>query len=61
MKGENVSKYVDKRTKQLDNLKKMVDNTSGEVKEMWINKWYQLVRKIAVEIRQKKAIAIIKT
>jgi hypothetical protein len=54
MKGENVSKYVDKRTKQLDNLKKMVDNTSGEVKEMWINKWYQLIRKIAVEIRQEK-------
>ena len=54
MKGENVSKYVDKRTKQLDNLKKMVDNTSGEVREMWTNKWYQLVRKIAVEIRQEK-------
>ena len=54
MKGEHVSKYIDKRTKQLDNLKKMVDNTSGEVKEMWINKWYQLVRKIAVEIRQEK-------
>ena len=54
MKGENVSKYVDKRTKQLDNLKKMVDNTSGEVREMWTNKWYQLVCKIAVEIRQEK-------
>ena len=49
-----MSKYVDKRTKQLDNLKKMVDNTSGEVREMWTNKWYQLVRKIAVEIRQEK-------
>jgi len=54
MKGEHVSKYIDKRTKQLDNLKKMVDNTSGEVREMWTNKWYQLVRKIAVEIRQEK-------
>ena len=54
MKGENVSKYVDKRTKQLDNLKKMVNNTSGEVREMWTNKWYQLIRKIAVEIRQEK-------
>ena len=56
-----MSKYIDKRTKQLYNLKKMVHNTSGEVREMWTNKWYQLVRKIAVEIRQKKAIAIIKT
>ena len=54
MKGEHVSKYIDKRTKQLYNLKKMVHNTSGEVREMWTNKWYQLVRKIAVEIRQEK-------
>ena len=34
-------------TKRLDNIKKMYDNTSGDMKEMWRKKWFQLVKNIA--------------
>jgi hypothetical protein len=42
--------FVHKKQKQLDNIKKMYDNTSGEVKEMWRKKWYQLIKVIGSRI-----------
>ena len=32
--------------KRLDNIAKAYYKTGGEVREMWKNKWYELVRKI---------------
>ena len=31
---------------RLDNIAKAYWNTSGEMREMWKNKWYELVRQI---------------
>ena len=42
--------FVQKKQKQLDNIKKMYDNTSGEVKEMWRKKCYQLIKVIGSRI-----------
>ena len=38
---------IDKKMESLIKLKKIIDNTSGEVREMWTDKWYALVRNIA--------------
>ena len=32
--------------KRLDNIAKAYWNTSGEVREMWGRKWYELIKKI---------------
>ena len=32
--------------KRLDNIAKAYHKTGGEVREMWKNKWYELVRQI---------------
>ena len=32
--------------KRLDNIANMYHKTGGEVREMWKNKWYELVRQI---------------
>jgi hypothetical protein len=32
--------------KRLDNIANAYNKTGGEVKEMWKNKWYELVRQI---------------
>lgn len=42
--------FVNQKQKQLDNIKKAYDNTSGEVREMWRKKWYELVKVIASRI-----------
>jgi hypothetical protein len=44
--------FINKKMKELSDIYKMYQNTSGDVKEMWRNKWYQLIRIIAVRIRQ---------
>ena len=36
--------------KRLDNISKAYWKTSGEVREMWGKKWYELVKKIARRI-----------
>jgi hypothetical protein len=46
-----VNLFVEKKMKELSNIKKMVDTTEGSVKEMWTDKWYQLVRNIATAIQ----------
>ena len=32
--------------KRLDNIAKAYHKTGGEVREMWKNKWYELVRQL---------------
>ena len=35
--------------KRLDNIAKAHWNTSGEVREMWKRKWYELIKQIGSE------------
>tara|TARA_R110000868_G_scaffold133891_3_gene345684 strand:+ start:1216 stop:1395 length:180 start_codon:yes stop_codon:yes gene_type:complete len=51
MKADTIG-YIEKRTKDLGNIKSMVDKTSGDVRQMWVDKWYQLTKQIAAEIRR---------
>ena len=37
--------------KRLDNIAKAHWNTSGEMREMWKRKWYQLIKIIARRLR----------
>jgi hypothetical protein len=39
-------------TKRLDNIAKAYWSTSGEVREMWKKKWYELIKKIAKKIER---------
>ena len=36
--------------RRLDNIAKAYWNTSGEVREMWGRKWYELIKKIGRKI-----------
>ena len=47
---------IDIETRRLDNIKKMYDKTSGEMKEMWRKKWYALVKLIAGRINESKRL-----
>ena len=38
---------------RLDNIAKAYWNTSGEVREMWKKKWYELLRIISKKIERK--------
>ncbi len=40
-------------TKRLDNIANMYWKTSGEMREMWGRKWYELIKKIANKIERK--------
>jgi hypothetical protein len=42
--------FLSTKMKQLKNIQSTVESTTGETQEMWINKWYQLIRSIAKEI-----------
>jgi predicted porin len=42
--------FLSTKMKQLKNIQATVESTTGETQEMWINKWYQLIRSIAKEI-----------
>ena len=44
--------FIREKNRQLANVKKMYDTTSGEVKEMWRKKWYDLVKVIETRIRE---------
>jgi|3_EtaG_2_1085321.scaffolds.fasta_scaffold241806_2 hypothetical protein len=39
--------------KRLDNIAKAHWNTSGEVREMWKRKWYQLIKIVANKITKE--------
>ena len=40
--------------KRLDNIAKAYWNTSGEMREMWGRKWYELVKKIGRKLDEVK-------
>ena len=43
--------------RRLDNIYKMYHKTSGDIKEMWKNKWYQLVKQIGGKINESKRLS----
>ena len=45
---------IDIETRRLDNIKKMYDKTSGDMKEMWRKKWYELAKQIGGKIDESK-------
>ena len=40
--------------KRLDNIAKAYWNTSGEMREMWGRKWYELIKQIGGRINESK-------
>ena len=40
--------------RRLDNIYAMYSKTSGEMKEMWRKKWYELVKQIGRKIDESK-------
>ena len=42
--------------KRLDNIAKAYWKTSGEIREMWGRKWYQLVKQIGGRISESKRL-----
>jgi hypothetical protein len=40
--------------RRLDNIAKAYWNTSGEVREMWGRKWYELIKQIGGRIDESK-------
>jgi hypothetical protein len=51
MKGKQMNIKID--MKRLDNIAKAYWNTSGEVREMWKKKWYELLKVISKKIERK--------
>jgi hypothetical protein len=47
--------FLSTKMKQLKNIQATVESTTGETQEMWINKWYELIRSIAKEIESKSS------
>ena len=43
--------------RRLDNIYKMYNKTSGEMREMWRKKWYELVKQIGRKIDESKRSA----
>ena len=44
---------INQDQKRLDNIAKAYWNTSGEIREMWGRKWYQLIKIISKKIERK--------
>ena len=42
--------------KRLDNIAKAYWNTSGEVRDMWGRKWYELIKKIGRKLDETKRL-----
>jgi hypothetical protein len=42
--------------RRLDNIAKAYWKTSGEVREMWGRKWYQLIKQIGGRISESKRL-----
>jgi hypothetical protein len=49
-KDRMTDSFLSTKMKQLKNIQATVESTTGETQEMWITKWYQLIRSIAKEI-----------
>ena len=45
---------IDIEMRRLDNIARMYNKTSGDIKEMWRKKWYALVKKIGGKIDESK-------
>ena len=43
--------------KRLDNIAKAYWSTSGEVREMWGRKWYELIKQIGGKIDESKRLS----
>ena len=43
--------------KRLDNIARAYWNTSGEVREMWGRKWYELIKKIGRKLDESKRLS----
>ena len=43
--------------RRLDNIARMYHKTSGEMREMWRKKWYELVKQIGRKIDESKRSA----
>ena len=43
--------------KRLDNIYKMYNKTSGDMKEMWKKKWYELVKIIGRKLDESKRLS----
>ena len=44
---------INQDQKRLDNIAKAYWNTSGEIREMWGRKWYELIKIISKNIERK--------
>ena len=42
--------------RRLDNIAKAYWNTSGEIREMWGRKWYELIKKIGRKLDETKRL-----
>ena len=47
---------IDIETRRLNNIKKMYDKTSGDMKEMWRKKWYELAKQIGGKIDESQRL-----
>ena len=47
---------LNKDMKRLDNIAKAYWKTSGEVREMWGRKWYELIKQIGRKIDESKRL-----
>ena len=45
---------INQDQKRLDNIAKAYWNTSGEIREMWGRKWYELIKKIGRKLDETK-------
>ena len=43
--------------KRLDNIAKAYWNTSGDMREMWGRKWYELIKKIGRKLDESKRLS----
>ena len=43
--------------KRLDNIAKAYWNTSGEMREMWGRKWYELIKQIGGRLNESKRLS----
>jgi len=43
--------------KRLDNIAKAYWNTSGEMREMWGRKWYELIKQIGGNLNESKRLS----
>jgi hypothetical protein len=48
---------IEQDRKRLDNIAKAHWNTSGEMREMWKRKWYELIKHIGRKLDESKRLS----